>query len=183
MKQDPTSGVGYATLYSGRDPDNEANIISVMGNPSLSDVRVMMIGVRNNASTARDGIVWVNEMKVTDFDEEGGWAAKANVNLGVSDIATLNFGAHIETAGFGSVDQSLNSRRLDDYRQLNFAVQADMGRLFPEKLKLKAPVYYSVSDETTTPKYNPLDEDVLLKDALDAAATKAERDSINKLRR
>jgi cell surface protein SprA len=179
MKQDPTSGVGYATLYSGRDPDNEANIISVMGNPSLSDVRVMMIGVRNNASTARDGIVWVNEMKVTDFDEEGGWAAKANVNLGVSDIATLNFGAHIETAGFGSVDQSLNSRRLDDYRQLNFAVQADMGRLFPEKLKLKAPVYYSVSDETTTPKYNPLDEDVLLKDALDAAATKAERDSIN----
>ena len=91
----------------------------------------MLIGVRNNASTARDGIVWVNELKVTDFDESGGWAAKANVNIGVSDIATLNFGTHIETAGFGGVDQPLNARRMDDYRQLNFAVQADMGRFFP----------------------------------------------------
>ncbi len=177
-KHDPTSGVGYTTLYTGRDPDNEANRMAVMGNPSLSDVRVMMIGVRNNASTARDGIVWVNELKVTDFDESGGWAAKANVNIGVSDIATLNFGTHIETAGFGGVDQPLNARRMDDYRQFNFAVQADVGRFFPEKLKLKAPVYYSVSNETTSPKYNPLDQDVLLKDALDEAATKAERDSI-----
>ncbi|WP_300935720.1 cell surface protein SprA [uncultured Muribaculum sp.] len=177
-KHDPASGVGYTTLFTGRDPDNESNRMAVMGNPSLSDVRVMMIGVRNNASTARDGIVWVNELKVTDFDESGGWAAKANVNLGVSDIATLNFGTHIETAGFGGVDQPLNARRMDDYRQFNFAVQADMGRFFPEKLKLKAPVYYSVSNETTLPKYNPLDQDVLLKDALDEAATKAERDSI-----
>ena len=177
-KHDPSSGVGYTTLFTGRDPDNEANRMAVMGNPSLSDVRVMLIGVRNNASTARDGIVWVNELKVTDFDESGGWAAKANVNIGVSDIATLNFGTHIETAGFGGVDQPLNARRMDDYRQFNFAVQADMGRFFPEKLKLKAPVYYSVSNETTLPKYNPLDQDVLLKDALDEAVTKTERDSI-----
>ena len=177
-KHDPASGVGYTTLFTGRDPDNESNRMAVMGNPSLSDVRVMMIGVRNNASTARDGIVWVNELKVTDFDESGGWAAKANVNLGVSDIATLNFGTHIETAGFGGVDQPLNARRMDDYRQFNFAVQADMGRFLPEKLKLKAPVYYSVSNETTLPKYNPLDQDVLLKDALDEASSKAERDSI-----
>ena len=87
-------------------------------------------------------------------------------------------GAHIETAGFGSVDQPLNARRMDDYRQLNFAVQADMGRFLPEKLKLKAPVYYSIASEQTSPKYNPLDQDVLLKDALDDASTKAERDSI-----
>ena len=172
------SGVSFTTVFTGRDPDNEQNRMSVLGNPSLSDVRVMLIGVRNNASTKRDGIIWVNELKVTDFDESGGWAAKANVNLNMSDIATLNFGGHIETAGFGGVDQSLNSRRMDDYKQFNFAVQADLGRLIPEKAKLRAPVYYSYSTETTTPKYNPLDQDVLLKDALDAAADKQERDSI-----
>lgn len=83
------STVSFTTLYTGRDPDNEQNRMAVMGNPSLSDVRVMLIGVRNNTSSTRDGIVWVNELKVTDFDESGGWAAKANVNLGVSDIATL----------------------------------------------------------------------------------------------
>lgn len=178
-KNEEGSNVGYATLFSDRDPDNERNRMAVMGNPSLSDIRVILVGVRNNTNQKKDGIVWVNELKVTDFDEAGGWAAKANVNLGVSDVATLNFGTHVETAGFGNVDQGLNSRRLDNYSQYNFAVQADLGRFLPEKAKLKAPIYYSVSKEKTTPKYNPLDQDVLLKDALDDAANEHERDSIN----
>ena len=178
-KNEEGSNVGYATLFSDRDPDNERNRMAVMGNPSLSDIRVILVGVRNNTNQKKDGIVWVNELKVTDFDEAGGWAAKANVNLGVSDVATLNFGTHVETAGFGNVDQGLNSRRLDNYSQYNFAVQADLGRFLPEKAKLKAPIYYSVSKEKTTPKYNPLDQDVLLKDALDDAANDHEHDSIN----
>ena len=58
-------------------------------------------------------------------------------------------------------------------------MQGDVGRLLPEAVKLRAPVYYSVSKEKTSPKYNPLDQDVLLKDALDECTDKAERDSIN----
>ena len=177
-KRDEQSGVGFGVVYSMRDPDNEQNTMSVLGNPTLSDVRVLLIGVRNNSSTTKAGIVWVNELKVTDFNESGGWAAKVNATLNMSDIATVNFGTHRETAGFGSVDQSLNERRLDDYSQYNVAVQADLGRFIPEKAKLRAPIYYSMSKETTSPKYNPLDQDVLLKDALDACATKEEQDSI-----
>lgn len=173
------SGVGFATLYTMQDPDNQRNRMAVMGNPSLSDIRVMLVGVRNNSSTTKDGVVWVNELKVTDFNEEGGWAAKANLNLALSDVATLNVGAHKETAGFGGVDQSLNARRLDDYEQLNIAVQADLGRFFPAGAKLKAPIFYSITKEKTSPKYNPLDQDVLLKDALDDAPDKHARDSIS----
>jgi cell surface protein SprA len=178
-KRNEEAGVSYSSLYTQRDPDNERNRMSVIGNPTLSDVRVILIGVRNNAATTKSGTIWVNELKVTDFDNSGGWAAKANATLNVSDVATVNVGTHIETAGFGSVDQSLNERRLDDYKQYNVAVQTDLGRFVPEKTKLKAPIYYSYSKETTTPKYNPLDQDVLLKDALDEAANKHERDSIN----
>lgn len=177
-KRAEEAGVGYGTLFTGRDPENERNRIAVLGNPSLSDVRVILIGIRNNAATTKDGIVWVNELKVTDFNESGGWAAKANATLNMSDIATLNLGAHIETAGFGNVDQALNERRMDDYHQYNFAVQADLGRFLPEKVKLKAPIYYSVSKERTSPQYNPLDQDVKLQDALDDCATEAQRDSI-----
>ncbi len=178
-KRAEEEGVGFGTLFTGRDPDNERNRMAVMGNPSLSDVRVMLVGVRNNSANTKDGTVWVNELKVTDFNESGGWAAKANATLNVSDVATLNLGAHIETAGFGGVDQSLNERRLDDYSQFNVAVQADLGRFLPEKAKLKAPIYFSMTKERTSPKYNPLDQDVLLKDALDDCTDKAERDSIS----
>jgi cell surface protein SprA len=172
-------GVGYNTVYSYHDPENDKNTVAVLGNPSLSDVRVMLVGVRNKSNTTKAGTVWVNELKVTDFDESGGWAAKANVNLGLSDVASVNFGGHIETAGFGGVDQGLSQRRMDNYEQYNVAVQTDLGKFIPAKAKLNAPIYYSISKEKTTPKYNPLDQDILLKDALDATANKHERDSIN----
>ena len=177
-KNEDQPGVGFAIPFTERDPDNERNTVTVVGNPSLSDVRVMMVGVRNNSPTVKDGIVWLNELKVTDFNNSGGWAAKGNVNLGLSDIGTFNLGAHVETAGFGSVDQSLNSRRMDDYEQYNFAMQIDAGRFFPEKAKLRAPIYYSVSKEKVTPLYNPLDQDVKLKDALDDCVNQHQKDSI-----
>lgn len=172
-------GIAYTTLYTMRDPSNDHNTVAVLGNPSLSDVRVMLIGIRNKSNSVKDGTVWVNEMKVTDFNESGGWAAKGNMNIALSDIATVNLSGHVETDGFGAVDQGLSSRRMDRYEQFNVAVQGDVGKIFPSKAKLTAPIYYSHSSEKNTPKYNPLDQDILLKDALDAAATKQERDSIN----
>ena len=172
-------GVSYYSRYLEQDPDHPNNRVTVMGNPSLSEVRVMMIGVRNNSNSTKDCTVWVDELRVTDFDQDGGWAAKASLSLNMSDIATVNMGMHKETAGFGSVDQGLSQRRLDNYDQYNIAVQTDMGRFLPEKVKLHAPVYYSYSNEKTTPKYNPLDQDVLLKDAIDACGTEEQKDSIN----
>ena len=172
------SNVSYNNVYSGYDPSHPANRVSVIGNPTLSDVRVILIGVRNKSSIPRDGTVWVNELKVTEFDEKGGWAARGNLNIGLSDIATVNVGAHKETVGFGSVDQSLTNRRTDDLSKFNVAVQADLGRLLPEKVKLKAPIYYSVSKETITPEYNPLDQDIKMSKALETCANDHERDSI-----
>lgn len=178
QKSHHTDGVGYTRIFSQRDPDNDRNTASVLGNPSLSDVRVILIGVRNRASSTKDGEVWINELKVTEFDESGGWAANVNANLALSDIATVNFTGHVETAGFGNIDQPLNGRRLDTYRQYSVAAQGDAGRFAPSKLKLQVPLYYSRQQETLTPKYNPLDQDILLKNALDATSTKQERDSI-----
>ena len=172
-------GVGYNILYSILDPDNNHNTASVMGNPSLSDVRVMLVGVRNRSNSVKDGTVWINELRVTEFNESGGWALNANASLSLSDVAMVNFSYHRETDGFGAVDQGLASRRLDTYDQYNLVVQGDLGKIIPEKAKLNAPIYYARSQETLTPKYNPLDQDILLKDAISAAQTKAEKDSIN----
>ena len=171
-------GVGYSIRYQDVDDDHPNNKVYVVGNPSLSKVRVMLIGIRNNSPTTKSCVVWVDELRVTDFDSEGGWAAKASMTLNMSDIATLNMGYHKETEGFGSVDQSLSQRRLDNYDQYNIAVQTDLGRFIPEKVKLHAPIYYSYSNEKTTPKYNPMDQDVRLKEAVDICETKHQKDSI-----
>lgn len=63
-----------------------------MGNPSLSEVKTIMIGVRNNSKDIKSGEFWVNELRLTDFNEDGGWAANANLQIALSDFGTLNMG-------------------------------------------------------------------------------------------
>ena len=128
-----------------------------------------MIGVRNNAKGLKSGEVWVNELRLTDFNEEGGWAAKANLNVALSDLGTVNVNGHIETAGFGALDQSLNERRMDDFKQYSVATSLELGKFFPKKAQVSIPFYYAYSKETFDPKYNPLDQDIILSDALDNA--------------
>lgn len=113
-----------------------------------------MIGVRNNTGDIKSGEVWVNELRMTDFDEKGGWAANANLNVALSDLGTVNVSGRMETAGFGALDQSLAERRMDDYSQYSVATSIELGKLFPEKAKVSIPFYYAYSKETTTPEYD-----------------------------
>lgn len=150
----------------------------VLGNPSLSDISTLMIGVRNRSGAVRSIEVWLNELRLGDYHEEGGWAANATLGLKLSDLATVNLRAQYLSAGFGALDQSLWERRMDDFRGINLSSQIDLGRLLPRSVKLKLPVYYSYNAEKTTPEYNPLDPDVKLKDALREASSTSKKDSL-----
>lgn len=177
-KREGVKGVDYQTVYSTPDPDNMRNQISIVGNPTLSEVKTIMIGVRNTSKDIKSAEVWVNELRLTDFNESGGWAANANLNVAVSDLGTVNVAGRIETAGFGALDQSLSERRMEDYSQYSVVTNLELGKFFPEKAKVSIPLYYAYSKESINPLYNPLDQDIKLKDALDAVETKAEKDSI-----
>ena len=177
-KHNPGSNVTNLTPYTIPDPDNQRNTVTVKGNPTLSEVKNIMIGIRNKSNSRKSGEVWVNELRMSEFDEDGGWAVQGNMALALSDIATVNVSGRTETAGFGSIESTVMDRRMDDLYQINVSTSADLGRFLPEKAKIQLPIYFSYSNETTSPKYNPLDEDILLDDALDALETQAERDSL-----
>jgi len=177
-KRNTDSNVTYYTPYSSFDPDKPMNKITVVGNPTISDIKVIMIGVRNNSRNVQSAEVWFDELRLTDFNESGGWAGNANLFVGLSDLGTFNLTGRKETAGFGSLDQGIMGRNLDDKYQYSISTQVDLGRFFPKKAKISIPFYYSYQEEVVSPKYNPLDQDVLLKDALNSVQTKAEKDSI-----
>ncbi|NDW19631.1 cell surface protein SprA [Dysgonomonas sp. 216] len=181
-KRQAGSSYSYTTPYDEeKDPEKPTNKVTVMGNPSLAEINVIMIGVRNTSSRTHSAEIWVNELRVTDFDEEGGWAAQGNLSIGLSDIGTVNVTGRKETAGFGSIEQSLMERRQDDYHTYSIATNVDLGRFLPEKAKMTIPLYYTYTNETTTPQYDPLDQDVSLDEAMSAVSTKAEKDSIKNL--
>ena len=180
-KQKSLSSVTYTTLYSKYDSDNRANKMSVIGNPTLSEVSVIMIGVRNNGRTVKSGKVWVNELRLQGIDESGGWAAKGNASLRVSDLATINAAGSYTSVGWGSIEQSAADRSLTEDWQYTVSGQTDLGKWLPSQLKLTAPFYYSRSKSTSTPKYDPYNEDLLLEETLDSYSTEREKDSIRNL--
>lgn len=177
-KSEGRADADFFKRYTKPDPNNPRNTISVMGNPSLSNVKTIMIGVRNDAHAVKSAEIWVNEMRLSDYLEQGGWAANADMQLKVSDWGSVAVRGQMQTAGFGALDQTLSQRRLEDLRQLNLSANFEMGRFFPEKAQVTIPLYYTFTDEVITPRYNPLDQDVLLSDAIKSVVTKAERDSI-----
>jgi cell surface protein SprA len=177
-KRKEGSTVTFFTPYSEYDPTNPMNKMTVMGNPTISEIKVIMIGIRNNSQGNKSAEVWFDELRLTEFNEDGGWAGNANLFLGLSDLASVNLVGRKETAGFGSIDQGIMDRNIDDKQYFSISTQIELGKFFPEN-KVKFPLYFSYSEDVVSPKYNPLDQDILLKDALDVAGSKAERDSIN----
>jgi len=170
--QSSTSSVSNMIPYTAYDPDKPKNKITIKGNPSISDVENIMIGVRNGSGEIKSGEIWADELRMSQFDESGGWAAMGNVAVGLSDVGTINFSGRMETAGYGGIESNVTTRRMDDLYQMNFSTALELGRFLPEAVKLKIPAYFSYTNETLSPKYNPLDQDVLLKDALNALPTK-----------
>ena len=168
----------YAKAYSEYDPERPANKVTVMGNPSLGEVRTIMIGVRNNSRTIQNVEVWANELRLQQFTNKGGWAARSQLNIQLSDLATVNLTGHIETEGFGGLEETVGQRRDDNLYEYSVTTNVNAGKFLPEKVKLNAPIYYSYSKQRTSPRYNPLDTDMELKEALDALSTKEQKDSL-----
>ena len=180
-KAKAAGAASYTAAFSDYDPDKPNNKITIMGNPSLGEVKTMIIGVRNISAAQKSGEVWVNELRLLEFNNKGGWAASGALNMQLSDLGTLNLTGKMMTEGFGGLEEGLAQRSTDDYKTYSVTTNIELGKFFPDKAKVTAPLYYSVTKEETRPKYNPLDKDMNLKDALDATSGRQERDSIESI--
>ena len=167
--------------YVAYDADHPKNKVTVMGNPTLGEVKTVIIGVRNLAADAKSGEVWVNELRLKEYNNSGGWAANGNLNVQMSDFGSMNVQGKYVTQGFGGLEEGVSSRSQDDQSNVAFTTSLELGKFFPDKAKVSAPLYYSVTKQVSRPKYNPLDTDMELSDALESSPTKAVRDSIENI--
>ena len=179
------SGVTLTRLYSMADGSRN---VSIMGNPNLSNVRTIMIGVRNpKKQTATDlddgmektGEIWVNELRLTDFDEKGGWAARARMTTKLADFGSVTVTGSTSKPGFGSINQKVSERQKEEINAYNISSNLELGKFFPKKSGVRIPMYIGYSESVSNPEYNPLDPDIPFKVALnDPNKTQEEKDSI-----
>ena len=171
----------FSRPFVAYDSNHPNNKMTLVGNPTLGEVKTMMIGIRNNSGDVKSGEVWVNELRLLEHNNKGGWAANANLNVQLSDWGSVNATGRYTSEGFGGLEDKVASRSTDSYGSYSVTTSLEMGKFFPDKAKVSIPLYYSVTKEKTSPKYNPLDTDMELQDALDATGSKAERDSIENI--
>ena len=183
----PGSGVTLTTPYTTLDNGRK---VTVVGMPTLSSVKVIMIGIRNPKKSAislnDDGLaksaeIWVNELRLTDFNEKGGWAATSTVNATLADLGTATMAGKISTPGFGSIEKKISERSKETIKEYAIATSLELGKFLPEKSGIKIPMHFDYSHNVSDPQYNPLNPDLLFDEDIDTYASKEERDSVKAL--
>ncbi len=160
------------------DPDKPGNRVRIKGNPNLGNVKALMIGVRTAAIDNKTAEVWMNELRLTEFDEKGGWAANSRMTVKLADLGSVSIAGAASTIGFGSIDKGVTERNQEDLYQYDIATSLELGKFLGPDNRLSIPFYYGISEQVATPEYYPLDPDIPLDVALKNADTKSQRDSI-----
>ncbi|HLT53109.1 MAG TPA: cell surface protein SprA, partial [Flavobacteriaceae bacterium] len=151
--------------------------VGILGNPNFGDVRTLMVGVKNRTSTDACGVLWFNELRISDMDNEGGWAAILSMDSNIADFATVSATGRQSTAGFGTIEQGPNERSREDVKQYDVVTNVNVGQLLPKKWGLQIPFNYGQGVEVVTPKYDEFYRDIELETQLNNADAQ-ERDSI-----
>ncbi|MDB9732658.1 cell surface protein SprA [Polaribacter sp.] len=142
--------------------------ISVKGNPTLAQLRTIMLGVKNTTLNDKSAEVWFNELRSAGFDNKGGWAAVLNADANFADVANVSLAGSMSTVGFGNVEDRINQRSLDETKQYDIATTINLGKvLTPEKWGIQLPMSYSIGETFIDPKFDPKYQDVTLEDAID----------------
>ena len=179
------SGISYIVEYSKLDPVNQKRKIKVKGSPNLQGIKTIMIGVRNPLKNDPDNIwkpdngdaecaiVWVNELRLTDFVSEGGSAAIGQMQVQLADFGTVAASGNYSGINWGSVESRVQERQRNERIGIDINTTLQLGQFFGKQARLSLPFFYGYSRGVINPEYDPFNPDIKLKDY--DAATRKER--------
>ena len=166
------SSLSYVIEYVGIDPKNPKRLLKVKGSPNLQGVRTIMIGVRNptkgpntpwnDDGMAKCAIVWVNELRLTDFVSEGGSAAVAQMQLQLADFASVAMSGNYSGINWGSVESRVQDRQRNERIGVDLNANVQLGQFFGRKAGVSLPFFYGYSLGLINPEYDPFNPDVRL---------------------
>lgn len=165
MERDQTEGFNPLDRYSFiPDLENPNKVVYVKGRPSLGGVTSVMVGLRSVNNQDKEVLVWVNELRLSEIDNQGGYAALASLGLTLGDFAQVQLSGSISSSGFGAVDQGPSQRSQEDHKDYAVNAQIKLDKFLPKKWGMEIPFNVSISEQFDDPKYNPLDNDIKFKD-------------------
>jgi cell surface protein SprA len=151
-------------LFTSTNIDFGDLVLRVKGNPTLAQIRTIMLGVRNNNPLEKSAEIWFNELRSAGFDNDGGWAAVVNADANFADVASLSMTGRMQTVGFGNVEDRVSQRSLDETKEYDISTSINIGKMMPKKWGIELPMNYSVGEQFIDPKFDPQYQDIQLAD-------------------
>jgi cell surface protein SprA len=172
------NGIGFVEEESLGSSDNKLTL-GIKGNPNFGLVRTLMVGLKNkNSGDPLRGEVWFNELRISDMDNKGGYAAIANLDAKIADFASVSATTRVSTIGFGALEQGPNERSRENVFQYDIVTNVNVGQLLPKKWGVNLPFNYGVGEETITPKFDPFYQDIELNQLLEITNDASQRANI-----
>jgi cell surface protein SprA len=168
------SGVSITQEFTQTDPSEPTRKIKVKGSPNIQSIKTIMIGVRNpskalNPGVSDDGLskcafVWINELRLSDFQNEGGSAAVAKMQIQAADFANVSVSGNYSGINWGTIESRVQERQRNEQMGFDFSSNVQLGQFFGNKFKVSLPFYYGYSLGIINPEYDPFNPDIKLND-------------------
>ncbi|MCS7176789.1 MAG: cell surface protein SprA [Candidatus Kapabacteria bacterium] len=144
-------------IVEARLPGDELGRVRIRGNPSLTQVAFMGVGIANPAERFPNLLtttVWIDELRLTEPDARPDWAGVTAVDLQLADLGTLNFNALRMQPGFHRLEERFGDRILRS--SWNGSVTLALEKLFPKEWReLRIPFTYTHSEQLEKPALFP----------------------------
>lgn len=160
------------------------NTLRILGRPDLTQVKVIMIGVRNQRSPDKQShsvCIWANELRLTDFDRTPGWAVNSTLSTKLADFATVTGSLRYTTFGFGGVSSKISERTRDETTAYDITANVNLDKLFLGNTGIKLPMLVSYENTTINPKFDPANPDLRLAAALKSFDNEGDREAYKRL--
>jgi cell surface protein SprA len=145
--------------------------IIIQGNPTLGNVRFFLVGIRNPAPVKIDSaVIWINELRVSGYNQEAGWAVRANATLKLADFAALSATFSRRTADFHAIDVRLNQLAAQN-NTLDWSISTtvNLHKFLPAEAGWSIPISYTRAEQFAEPKFQPGQFDIQLQAAIERA--------------
>lgn len=156
----------------------DGDTLAVYGQPSLSRVRRLTLGVKGDdpALTAIQGEIWVDEIRLRSVLKDPGWASRVSGSARLADFATVDAGARKVDSEFRRIE---GTRSGTNETSWNVRGDVKLNKFFDGR-GISLPVTAEYASTEQTPRLFP-NSDIVLVDPEDKAAarTTTRRNSIS----
>lgn len=147
--------------------------IGVRGTPSLDRITTIVIGLRNvseEEEILQEANMWVNELRMSGYDQEVGYAAYGTADFKLADFARVKVSMRAQSDGFGSLSSTMYDREQLNVQNWTINSQVYADKFIPERFGWTVPVSLEVKENSSFPKFDPNRGDIRVSSLQNAVA-------------